>query len=148
MTIECGKSGDPDGPVHALAFIDRVLELDDFPDTAPPDDALQLYRTVGSMIVDPAASVAFAPGEADLVLDEGLEALNFVDLAPGTCLASAGSPRKAIAVIDEHGHDLTDRFLRFEDGRISLRRAATPAMITRDLAIVQQDCLGYLMEPL
>ncbi len=148
VTIECGKTGDHDGHMHALDFIDRVLDLDRFPDTAPTKDALKLYHTVGSMIVDPDASIAFAPDEADVVLDEGLEALNFVDLQAGAYLARAGSPRSPIAVIDEQGHDLTDLFFDVDDGRISLKRPATPAMITRDLDIVKQDCLGYLMERL
>ncbi|QLC24815.1 peptidase M14 [Parasphingopyxis algicola] len=148
VTIECGKSGDEAGIAKALWLIDHVAALEHFPDHAPPDEAVRLYQTVGSVVVDPASSIAFGDSGADLALRPDLEAMNFSDLEAGTYWATAREPARALRVIGEHGDDLTDQFFVADGGRISLKRAATPAMITSDESVIRQDCLGYLMAPL
>jgi succinylglutamate desuccinylase len=148
VTIECGQSGDQAGIAKALGLVEHVATLDHFPDHAPPKEAVRLYQTIGSVMVDPAASISFDDTEADLALRPDLEAMNFSDLEAGTYWATAREPARALRVVGEHGDDLTDRFFVADGARISLKRAATPAMITSDESVIRQDCLGYLMTPL
>ena len=49
---------------------------------------------------------------------------------------------------DEKGHDVSERYFSVIDGRLVIRRATMPSMLTLDERIIQQDCLCYLMERL
>lgn len=148
ITVECGKSGNRAGTDHALALIEQVMRLEHFPDDPPAPGSLRLYRTVGALVVDPSASLAFAPASAQVMIDPALETCNFRELEAGRLIATTVQDESPIRLIGEGGQDLTSRYLTCENGRITLARPATPSMITRDLEVVRQDCLGYLMEPL
>ncbi len=124
------------------------MRIETFPDAPPPSAEQRLYETVGAMRIDPAASLAFGTGSADLVLRGDLESLNFVDCAAGTRWAEQAARPGLLTVIDEHGADITDRFFVRDGDGLALKGPATPAMITRDETIVRQDCLGYLMRRL
>ncbi len=50
-----------------------------------------------------------------------------------------------LTVVDEQDRNLTDHFLERRGDSILLKRDVTPAMLTRDHAVIRQDCLGYLM---
>jgi succinylglutamate desuccinylase len=145
VTIEAGKSGDLDGVVHVTDFVEKVLWLEHLPDHAPPADALRLYETIGSVVIDPGQSFGFGPGAVDLQLRADLESMNFTQLEAGALWATQAGKGRAMKVIDEHGDDLTDRFFVFEGQEVRLARAITPAMITQDQVVIRQDCLCYLM---
>ncbi|MGJ8537718.1 MAG: M14 family metallopeptidase [Parasphingopyxis sp.] len=148
VTVECGQSGDRAGIERALDLVERVLHLESFPETAPLPGAVRLYRTLGSVLVDPECDFAFGEHGAALNLRPDLEALNFSELNPGTKWATTELSRTPLRVVDEHDHDLTSEFFARTGGDIRLARSATPAMITHDPDIIRQDCLCYLMEPL
>jgi succinylglutamate desuccinylase len=148
VTVECGQSGDLAGVERALDLVERTLNLDAFPEAVPPAGALRLYRTLGSVRIDPECDFAFGGSEAELNLRADLEALNFSELESGTCWATRRGSQIALKVIDEHDHDLTAQFFSYVGEDIRLTRPVTPAMITHDPDIIRQDCLCYLMEPL
>ena len=51
-------------------------------------------------------------------------------------------------VLDEHGRDISDQFFTQARGAITLKQDVVPAMITRDEAIIREDCLCYFMRPM
>jgi hypothetical protein len=53
---------------------------------------------------------------------------------------------KPLIVTASNGEDITDKIIQNEDGKISLKKAMIPAMISMDKNIVVQDCLCYLLE--
>jgi succinylglutamate desuccinylase len=73
--------------------------------------------------------------------------MNFRQLEPGTAF---GRTRLAfpLDVRDEGRRDVSEDYFACSDGTITLRRTATPAMLTLDARVVRQDCLCYLMERL
>ncbi len=73
--------------------------------------------------------------------------MNFRPLDPGTVFGRTRL-QSPLDVRDESGADVAAEFFDCRDGTISLRRAATPAMLTLDRRVVRQDCLCYLMERL
>ena len=150
IAIECGKSGEPANDARAAEYLDACLHLADLPahPVAPRD--LALYRTVCVVKVPDGVDVTFSPEDASLQLDRQLDHLNFTDLPAGFRIASTRPGREApLLALDDDGRDVTGKFLRVDpDGTIRLRRAATPSMLTLDLSVIRQDCLGYLMERL
>jgi len=57
-----------------------------------------------------------------------------------------GLERLHRAVIDNMNETVTDRYLLFSENRILTRVPVVPSMFTRDVKIIRQDCLGYIME--
>jgi len=49
-------------------------------------------------------------------------------------------------VQDEHGVDVSEHYLKQENGELLLRQAVMPSMLTKDSRVIRQDCFGYLME--
>lgn len=146
ITVECGRSGAPDGLAAAVDLVEGAMRLDAFPDAPPDKDALRLYKTVGRMVVSETASIGVGEAAADVRLRADLTGLNFRTTTPGEPLAAFDGP-PPVRVFDEHGDDLTERFLTQRDGAVRLASEAVPAMLTLDLAVIRQDCLGYLMTP-
>ena len=148
ITIECGQNGDSTGIESALRLIDRTMHADALPTTAPRDSELRLYETVGRILVDPQRSFSFGEAETELILRTDLDEMNFRDLPAGTRFGSSTCTELPLAVLDEQNRVLTSQFFAAQNGAITLLQAATPAMLTRDHAVIRQDCLGYLMRPL
>lgn len=146
LTVECGQSGDQAGVERALNLIERTMRLDAFPTHAPAHDALRLYETVGRVVVAPECSLSFG-GAADVNFRADLGRLNFTPLAAGERWTQAPAPEAALRVLNEHGDDLTDDFLSFDQDAVRLRRAVTPSMVTQDELAIRQDCLCYFMIP-
>ena len=147
ITVECGRSGEPDGVAAAIDLVETVLRLDAFAVYPPEPGALDLYETVGRVVVASGHSVSFGETEADLVLRADLETLNFKPLKAGAVWGRTNGGAPPLRVVDEHGADLTDAFFQFNHGEILLASDVVPAMITSDLQIIRQDCLCYLMRP-
>lgn len=147
VTIECGQNDDAEGLARATNLVEQVLRLEKFTQHMPSDEALKLYHTVGRVVIDPKVEFSFGDPNAELVLHEEIEGLNFTELAAGEVWADACSVAKPFSVLDEHGSDLTDRFFAFDGERILLKQAVTPSMITRNKTVIRQDCLCYLMVP-
>ena len=41
---------------------------------------------------------------------------------------------------------MSERYFEIEHGEVRLRQRVMPSMLTRNQAVIRQDCLGYLME--
>ncbi len=151
LTVECGKPGTPANEAHAARFIDACLHLSSFPAHDVHEQDIDLYHTVATVRVPPELSFGFAGGLAGMPLDidfePQLDHMNFRQLEPGTVF---GRTRRdsPLDVRDEDGREVADAFFDCSQGKIRLRRASTPAMLTLDERVVRQDCLCYLMERL
>lgn len=149
ITLECGQVGDAEGFAAATALIDHVLSLDELPHTPPKAGDLQLFETVGRVLVNSAAQIAFGPTTgAGLAFRSDLEDLNFQRVEEGAPWATVRAVEAALKVVDEHDNDLTEAFFRQTGPHIALSQSVVPAMITSDTDIIRRDCLCYLMKPL
>ncbi|MGF1644302.1 MAG: M14 family metallopeptidase [Thiotrichales bacterium] len=149
VTVECGKPGEPHGVEHATEFVDACLHLSEVPRHPIAANDIHLFHTVAQVRVPDALDFAFAPNEGVLVFAEDLEQMNFQEIPPGTLLAecrSGAMPR--LIVNDDSGADVTDDYFECSHGQLLIRRGVMPSMLTRDITIIRQDCLCYLMERL
>lgn len=149
VTVECGQAGSGAADAHAAELIEAALRLSHFPTHPVPAHDIDLFHTVAVVTVTPSASLSFDGTPATLAFLPELDHMNFRELPPGTPLArlaaGAGLPLQAR---DEQGGDVTRTHFDTLDGQLLTRRTVMPAMLTRDVRIVRQDCLCYFMERL
>lgn len=148
VTVECGIVGNENGVDHATRFLDACLHLEHLPDHPPRAEDLRLYETTARLTVPAEVGFGFDDPRATLNLAPDLDALNFHELPAGTRLAfvtPGGQP--PVRAHDLDGRDVTGRYLAVRNGALVTTRALTPSMLTRDLRVIRQDCLGYFMEP-
>jgi succinylglutamate desuccinylase len=147
VTVECGKVGEPQGVEHARTFIEAALKLARISPHPVAHQDIDLFHTVAQVKIRDDIGFAFSPDEADLQLNPTLEHLNFCELPKGMAF---GRVRPGIElgldVRDERGKDVAERYFKIEDDELRLKTSAMPSMLTRNEAVIRQDCLCYLME--
>lgn len=154
VTVECGKPDQPHGAAHAADFIYSCLNLSELPSHPVAAHDMDLYHTVATVTVPEHIRIRFDGGEDDnMAVDEirfmpDLDHLNFHELAAGIRLAFVDPSQDGIPlrVTDEQGDDVTQRFLRINEGELQTAREVMPSMFTLNTEVIRQDCLGYLME--
>ena len=147
VTVECGRVGDKSGTDHAEEFLNACLHLSELPhhDVAPHD--ISLFHTVGRVTVDKDKTFGFDGNGVDLRFVENLDHYNFTELPSGTILGHVnGNGALPIAVCDEGGRDITADYFMVEDGLLKTRLGVMPSMLTKDMTIIREDCLCYVME--
>ncbi|WP_201352641.1 M14 family metallopeptidase [Hydrogenimonas urashimensis] len=147
ITIECGKPHVSRGIEHAAEFVDSLLHLSAFPHRGPHTKEVEVFHTVARVTIPERFSFGFADADTDIRLPEELEEDNFKELPAGTPFGwvRPGSGAR-FEVFDDAGRECFDDFFTMEKNEIRLAKRMMPAMITRDLKIIRQDCLCYLME--
>ncbi len=147
VTLECGKVGQVHGVEHAEEYLEACLHLAEHPQHPVTHQDIDLFHTVARITVSPQADIGFAPAAGDIVFEPDLDRLNFQELLPGTPLGRInGSGLSLLDVRDEQGRDVLRNYLALRDGRLFLRRTVMPSMLTKDIEVIRQDCLCYLME--
>ncbi|MCA8903217.1 MAG: succinylglutamate desuccinylase/aspartoacylase family protein [Hyphomonas sp.] len=148
ITVECGKTGSAEGNAAAIRLVEEAMRLKAFASAPPPPGTLDVYQTVGRVLIPEDVSFGFGEPDAQLTLRQDLEALNFRPMAAGESWAETQLSGMPLRVVDEHGHDLTGDFFRRDGRALRLVQQVVPSMITRDRQVIRQDCLGYLMRPI
>ncbi len=148
VTLECGKVGQEHGTRHAEDYLEACLHLARLPSHPVPAHDLDLFHTVAVVKVPPEVSFGFGEHGYDIDFLEDLERFNFRELPPGTRWgrvnrAAGGVP---LEVRDDRDQEVTGRYFEVSRGQLLLRQAVMPSMLTRDVAVIRQDCLCYLME--
>lgn len=148
LTCECGQIGDTAGAKVAADLLDTCMRLETL---RPPEKLVprvQIYHTVARIKIRDECSFGFEPG-TDVVLRKDLDSLNFVELDAGEQLGTLSARLEDCFVVnDEHGRDVTDQYLSRSSRQVVLGRPAMPSMLTQNVDVIRQDCLGYLMEKL
>ena len=149
VTLECGKPGGTGGAEHAASFVDAVLHLSCFPAHTVANHDLDLFHTVA--VVKVPANISLGEGDAsgEMNLEADIDYYNFRELMPGTQLAIVSSDcTLPLQAWNEAGNDVGAQYFEIQDNVLITRRKVMPAMLTRDVGIIRQDCLCYLMERL
>ena len=148
VTLECGKVGQSHGVEHALRYLEACLHLSEHPQHALPPRDLDLYHTVAVVKVPREVRFGFGGDGLDLDLVDDLDRLNFRELPAGTLIARVRPDGNGLPldVRDEQDREVAGRYFTLADGEVRTRCALMPSMLTRDLDVIRQDCLCYLME--
>lgn len=147
VTLECGRPGQQRGIDHALEFMDSCLHLTEFPPHSVPPQDIDLFHTVAQVKIQEQIRFSFNQTEADLLLNDDIERLNFTEISPGTLFGiSKHDSVMPLIARDEGGNNVTDVFFSVKNGRLQINRPTMPSMLTLDERVIRQDCLCYLME--
>ncbi|MBT8445783.1 MAG: peptidase M14 [Gammaproteobacteria bacterium] len=152
VTLECGQPGNPTGVNAALDYVIAISRLTSLATHADVANDIDVYHTLGrvELVGDPSivfgARAAANPDGPVLRLPECVDDWNFSPLERGHVLAEISGPDPVLRVMGDDGRDLTARLLNIEHDVVRLAEPLVPAMLTRDIAIMRNDCLGYLME--
>ncbi|OUR85546.1 peptidase M14 [Methylophaga sp. 42_8_T64] len=149
VTLECGRPGQQYGVEHAVEFLNSALHLAEFPAHSVHHQDIDLYHTVALVKIKDGIRFSFSQQDAQLLLEPDLEKLNFTDVSANTTIGTVNNlDDLPLLASDENGHDVSERYFNIVDGRLVIRRATMPSMLTLDERIIEQDCLCYLMERL
>ena len=146
-TLECGQAGEIHGTDHSMGYIETCMHMRDIP-TSPLDaDEVHLFHMVATVYVPNDVLIGFGHVPTEVAFRENLDVLNFQELPSGISLGDVnGGPARPVLATDIDGHDVTDKYFRFDRGQIETTREIMPSMLTLDRRVIQQDCLCYLME--
>lgn len=147
VTLECGKVGQAHGVVHALQYLEACLHLSEHPQHAVAQQDIDLFHTVARVTVAPEAEIGFSPDAGHIVFEPDLDRLNFQELPAGTPFGRInGDGLNLLDVRNEKGHDVGGEYFTIHEGQLCLHRPVMPSMLTKDIEVIRQDCLCYLME--
>jgi len=154
ITLECATPGNEPAKKRAFELIDDLMHMDHFPEKPLATHDLQLVKNTATIKINTDITFCFENFENkeysdslgyDLILVKNFDHHNFTVLEKGEVFAYA-KVAKPLLVIAPDGQDITEEFIQNNNGKISLKKALMPAMISIDKKIVIQDCLCYLLE--
>jgi hypothetical protein len=149
ITVECGRPGEVNGITHALNFLQHCLKLSEIPTQPVTAEEIALFHTVATVKVPDTIEISFGTATGDLCLINELDQLNFQEIPAGTPFGRVCSDHlNHLEVWSESGQDVGDNFFTIQGGRLQTSKPVMPSMLTKDIEIIRQDCLCYLMERL
>ena len=146
-TLECGQAGEIHGTDHSIGFLEACMHKQSI-SSAPMDaDEVHLFHMVATVKIPDDVLIGFGKVPTDIAFQKDLDVLNFKELPPGVSLGVInGGPPKPLLATDTRGNDVTNKYFRFDRGKIETIRDIMPSMLTLDRRVIHQDCLCYLMD--
>ncbi len=147
VTLECGPPGRLDGTDHAMSYLASVINLETIDRRPPAPEDVELFRMFATVNVPAERSLSFAPDGSDIVLRDDLDGFNFCELPAGTRFGRIKDGLSEPLQVHDHDHDSpVSGWFETVNGELVSARPMTPAMLTTNLRVIRQDCLGHLME--
>jgi succinylglutamate desuccinylase len=147
MTIEAGLPGNEVATNEVIRVLDCLMRRQSFHELSIDRD-VQIYHTFGRIKIAHHASVDFEysqDSQAELSFDCSLDDKNFEILPINSRLGFIKNPQ-VLTVIDNRGEEITDEIFSFNAGEIRTKQIIIPSMFTKNITIMKDDCLGYIME--
>jgi hypothetical protein len=147
-TIEAGLPGNPIGVKAAYEFVDTIFNCDEIPEGASRENSSEVYHTMARIKVSPSATIDFnddANSEADISLVSNIDTKNF-KMIPKNSHVGYVKDIDLLWIEANNGDIITNDFLKIENGELLTNRLFIPSMFTKDVYVMKEDCLGYLME--
>jgi len=150
ITLECSTPGNEPARKRAFDLIDDLMHMDHFPTKPLPAHDLQLVKNSATIKINANVTFCFEDddnksSDMDLTVVKNFDHHNFTLLEKNEVFAYS-KVDKPLLVISPNGKDITDDLIQNDNGKLSLKKALMPAMISMDKKIVLQDCLCYLLE--
>jgi succinylglutamate desuccinylase len=145
VTLEAGIPGNERATKEVYDYVNKILNLDSL-DVLPLENDYELYHTVARIKVDKGANITFDSTEQniDILLREDIDELNFKELEIGLDLGEIHS-KGPITIINNRKQVVTSEYFDISEHHIKLVKPFVPAMFTKDIYVMKEDCLGYVM---
>ncbi|MEA2047769.1 MAG: M14 family metallopeptidase [Campylobacterota bacterium] len=150
ITLECSTPGNILAKEKAFRLLDDLMHMDHFPTKPVAKHDLQLVKNSATIKINSDITFSFEedlshPTDMDLSIVKHFDHHNFTRLEKNEVFAYS-NVEQPLVVTSADGKDITNEIIENKEGKISLKKALMPAMITMDKNIVLQDCLCYLLE--
>ncbi|MBT3583919.1 MAG: hypothetical protein HN509_03350 [Halobacteriovoraceae bacterium] len=144
--IECGLPGSVDGVEKVAQMLIDIMELEDF----PVNHNVKVYKSFARIKVPEQSIVSFDEdnSDCDFCFITDFDEYNFTKIKKGTVLFKRPKGDLKLSIIDDIGKDISDDILSYEGERVVLKKDIIPSMFTKDIRVIHQDCLGYLLYPI
>lgn len=145
MTIEAGLPGEQQGIDLILRFLQILMDCPQLSEIPNPND-VDLFHTVAKITLPENCKVDFDHSRRsfhEFSLRRDIEKLNFKDITPGV---SFGYAKQPFVVTHYQGAEVFSKYFDFQDEEIKSASSFTLCMLTKDNYVIQNDCLGYIME--
>jgi len=148
ITLECGQAHAHNGIQPVYEFLNNLIQMEQInvPDSILSD--IRILKTVATIRTTGTGHFHFGNEGDGLTLRDDLDDFNFVRLPEGTVLGKSKALGPVLRVFDDDNQDVTDTFLAIEGDEVRLKQGVIPAMLTKDINIILDDCLCYLMQEL
>lgn len=146
VTLECGRPGQQYGVEHAFEFLNSCLHLNELSSNPVHNQDIDLFHTVAQVKIKPDYNFSFQQPDADLLLSQDIERMNFTEISAGTRFGTINNSHLPLMAQDEQGNDVTKEFFAVDNKELHVTRSTMPSMLTLDEKVIRQDCLCYLME--
>ena len=147
ITIEAGLPGSSEGVEASYNFVKEILEIDKLVENKSRS-VTEVYHTIGRIMIDSDSTVDFDNSKSspsDFSLVPTIDTKNFQLIKKFSKLGFAKSLSK-IKIEDNNGNDISNDFLILKDNELLTNRIFIPSMFTKDIYVMKEDCLGYIME--
>lgn len=147
ITIEAGLPGSEQGVTEAFNFVDKILNQDVLV-ADKKREVSEVYHTIGRILIRDEAIIDFEfskESKADISFVPNIDTKNFQVISKGTQMGYSHD-LSLLYVQDNLGNDITDDFFKIINGKLITNRIFIPSMFTKDIFIMKEDCLGYIME--
>ena len=148
IVLECGLASDPKGIEYVKRFLDTCLSLDSLENANPIQRDFKIYHSKVVIKIPSGKSVGFESDtdSVDFRFVHNLESFNFRETNADTLIGWRNDEHSKLIVINEQGRLVGDDYFHYYRHEIRLKKSVIPSMFTKNIAVIYQDCLGYLME--
>lgn len=149
VTLEAGLPGKQEGVDRVYSFLNTVLALEELKSKFN-ETTINIYHTIGRLKVDKKALIDFKD-DMHTYLDASFiynfDELNFTSVPKSTVLGYVNNPN-VIQVINNQGEVVTSDYIEIDEKQLVTTKSFIPSMFSKDIYVVKEDCLGYVMEKL
>lgn len=145
VTVEAGLSGKTEGTKHVCEYVDKILNFDVIPEKPISKLGLLIMYTVGTVKIGKDCSVGFGKDKANIVFKKNLDSFNFKKIPAGTIFGLYQKDCR-LCFNDQRGNDIGDEYFAYKDGKIIIKKALIPGMISQDKRILKSDCVCYVLK--
>lgn len=147
VTVECGLDGSENGyaAAHKMAF--QLMAENEIPQAQDVIEKMILYDSCLRIRLCDNGSASFEDSAlADFQFIKNLDTLNFKQLEKDTSIGLRKTNQKL--QLDMFCKYACSDWVYYKHNQIYLKKGTIPSMFTKDVDVISQDCLGYLMRPI
>lgn len=145
ITIEAGQSREPNGVKTLVKKLEEVLSWKTIPKLKNTPD---LFHTKARLRIPHNLTYDFQGhdnGPQELSLRSDIEDYNFRALPVGFSLGYS-TVESGLWLEGDCGANIFNEYFFNDNGEILVKKSFVPAMLTTNRKVIEQDCLGYIME--
>jgi succinylglutamate desuccinylase len=147
ITIEAGVSGEVEGINILTEKLRRLIESDELPDF---DSSMEttVYHSIARMKFSENSTIDFSQdlkSPNDFSLREDIDEFNFKEFKEGELLGLVKPTGRFFVECMQDGK-LFDHYFEVKDNKLLVKTSFIPAMLSKNITIIKDDCFGYIME--